>query len=160
MSGEFIVTLTVAIPALSTIVVTAVAYRRGRQRPLRTGPWVAGLVLAVLPAVFITSISVPGAFIGGGAWLLIGATGLWALVVLSFMNPRWAMWVFAGSGIALPIMLTIGSLFTAADQPMPIEPGSTLGVYTVRVLITAGLLLWATQPVHAHVVTHARIKPS
>lgn len=152
MSGDIVVIGTVAILAISAIAVAVVAYRRGRQRPIRTGPWVTGLVLAALPAGFITMISVPATFLGGSAWLLIGAAGLWALVALTVMNPRWAAWVFVGSGVALPILLTFGSLFTPTGEPVLIEPGSALGVYTLRALVTAGLLLWATWPRHS---THA-----
>lgn len=152
MSGEVYVFAVIAVMALSVVALLVVALTKGRRPPLRTGPWVVALVVTVLPAILITIVAIAAGLQGSG-WLVAGAIGLWTLVALTVVNARWAAWAYGVSGIAFPIILAVGELLVPAGETLMIEPASAF-LYTGRVLVAAGLLIWATQRAH-----HANLAP-
>lgn len=152
MFAEVYVFAVVAVMAAVCVALLVVALRRGRRPALRTGPWVAALIVTVLPAIFITIVAIAAGLQGSG-WLVAGAIGLWTLVALTVVNARWAAWAYLVSGIAFPIILAIGDLLLPAGQTLMLEPANAF-LYTGRVLVAAGLLIWATQRAH-----HANLAP-
>lgn len=159
MTGEMFVFAVIALLATVSVGVLIVALLRGRRPPMRKGPWVAALVVTVIPAIFITMVAVVAGVHGSG-WLAFGAIGLWALVGLTVVNARWAAWAYLASGVAFPIILTVGSLLLPVGEALMIEPTNAL-VYTARVIVAAGLLIWATQRAHhPSVAPRARIRPT
>ena len=142
MSAEAVFTVIVGLLAAIVLVLVALAVPRGRQRPARLGPWIAALVLAVVPALLFTAVAVSAIVAGEGWWVLIGFAGLWSLVALAVLRPRWAAWAFIGSGVALPVLLATSALLIATGEPM-IDLGHAIGFYTIRALVTGALLMWA-----------------
>lgn len=142
MQEVLVFAVIVALLATSVLVMLGFAIARGRQRPNRRGPWIAALVLAVVPAGLFAAVAVSALVAGEASWTLLGFVGLWCLVGLAYLRPSWAAWAFIGSGVALPVLIAIGAALTASGEPM-IDVGHAIGFYTVRAIVTGGLLLWS-----------------
>jgi hypothetical protein len=139
--------LIVGTGATSAAVLVVLALLAGRRKPARQGPWIAALILAGLPAAFLTPLAVAATVVSRQAnWLVIGALGLCLAFVLALLRPRWAAWGFIASGLLLPILAWLADTLVEQPQESTIGAAQALGVYTWRALLTGGLLLWAVRP--------------
>lgn len=150
MTPDAVMYAIVSIGATTAATCLVGAVVRGRQAPARLGIWILGLFLAGVPAALLTLVAVAAAFSDGGGWLSVGVFGLWLLVGVSIVRPRWAAWCFIGSGLLLPLFLWTGDLVVADATHLPLGIEQALAMYTVRALVTGGVLMWATQTPRAH----------
>lgn len=150
MAPDAVMYAIVGIGAGSTAIFLILALVRGRQAPVRLWPWILGLVFAGVPAALLTLVAVAAAFSDGGGWLAVGVLGLWLLLGVSIVRPRWGAWCFIGSGLLLPVFLWGGDLLVADEAHLQLGVEQGTAMYTVRALITGGILIWATQPRRPH----------
>lgn len=139
--------LIVGAGATSAAILVILALIKGRRPPARNGPWIAALVLAGLPAAFLTPMALAATAVSRQAnWLAIGALGLCLGFVLALLRPRWAAWGFIASGLLLPVLTWAADTLLEQPQESSIGVAQALGIYTWRALLTGGLLLWAVRP--------------
>jgi len=100
-------------------------------------------VIQGVPAAFLTLPAVAVMFVGEGNWITIGVIGLWLLIALTVMRPRWAAWGLIGSAVALPFLLWLGEFLLEAGPLMQIGILQGLLSYSARSAIAGGLPLWA-----------------
>ena len=143
--GDVLMTVLLGVMSVGTAVTLVVASRQGRRPPQRRGPWITALVLAIGPAILFTIVAIGAAINGGAWWLALGWLGLCCVAGLTFVRPRWAMWVFTASALLLAAATALGGIALPANSQMPIDIGRALGFYVIRALITAALLWWATR---------------
>ena len=143
MTPDAVMYLIVSTMASVVLILLVVAVLQRRRAPDHKGPWIAALVIEGLPAIFLTIPAVVVMFVGEGNWITIGVIGLWLLIALTVMRPRWAAWGLIGSAAALPILLWLGEFLLAAGTQMQIGILQGLISYSARSLIAGGLLLWA-----------------
>ena len=139
--------LIVGAGASTAAILVVLALVKGRKAPARHGPWIAALVLAGLPAAFLTPMALAAMVASRqGNWLAIGAIGLCLGFVLALLRPRWAAWGFIASGVLLPVLTWTADTLVEQPQDSSIGVAQALGIYTWRALLTGGLLLWAVRP--------------
>lgn len=135
----------VGIGAGCVLVLLVVALVLGRRKPARLWQWIAALVIQGVPAVFLTVPAVVTVAQGYPIWMTVGVLGLWLLIGLTVIRPRWAAWTLAGTAAAMPVLVWVGSQWVATIPGLPIEPLMVVGFYSLRSVIAAGLLWWAGQ---------------
>lgn len=154
MTPDAVMYLIVSTMASVVLVLLVVAVVQRRRPPVHKGPWIAALVIEGLPAIFLTIPAVVVMFVGEGNWITIGVIGLWLLIALTVMRPRWAAWGLIGSAAALPILLWLGEFLLEAGPPMQIGILQGLISYSARSVIAGGLLLWAAGITGHHVTAN------
>jgi hypothetical protein len=135
----------VGIGAGCALILLVVAVLLGRRKPARLWQWIAALVIQAVPAAFLTVPAVITVTQGYPIWMTVGVLGLWLLIGLTVMRPRWAAWALAGSAAAMPALVWAGSQWVEAFPGLPIDPLMVLGFYSLRSVVSAGLLWWAGQ---------------
>ena len=144
MSPELIMFMILSLGAGSALVALVAASVIGRQSIVHRWVWIVGLIVAGLPAVFISIVAV-AMFLGpgGGDWIFVGAIGLWAIFATAIIRPRIAAWVSIASGLALPVLLLIAQWANSDVNAPIIGPLTGLSSYTWRAVLLGGLLLWS-----------------
>ena len=135
----------VGLGATSALILLIVALVRGRRKPQRLWQWIAALVLQGVPAAFLTLPAVMTIVQGMQAWITVGVIGLWLLIGLTFVRPRWAAWELLATAVAVPALVWAGGQIVPSFPGLPIDPVMVLGFYSARSVISAGLLWWAGQ---------------
>lgn len=137
--------IVVGLGVASALVLLITALVRGRRKPQRLWQWIAALVLQGVPAAFLTLPAVITIVQGIQAWITVGVIGLWLLIGLTIVRPRWAAWELAATAVAVPVLVLAGGQIVPSFPGLPIEPVMVLGFYSARSTIAAGLLWWAGQ---------------
>ena len=144
MSPELMMFVILSLGAGSALVALVAASVIGRQPIVHRWVWVIGLIVAGLPAVFITIVSVAVFLSPGGVnWIIVGGIGLWAIFVTAIIRPRIAAWVSIASGVALPLLLLLAQWVSTEVNAPIISPLTGLGSYSWRAVLLGGLLLWS-----------------
>ena len=155
MNPDTAMTIIVSLGVASATVLLVLAVFQGRRKAPHRAAWVAGLVLAGIPAALLGLVALAAAFSDGGSWLIIGVTGLMLLFALAIVRPRWSGWAFIGSGLALPVLLWVGDLLLPVQAQLPVDALRGLMFYTVRASLTGIVLIWSSSATRRVMPTHS-----
>jgi hypothetical protein len=147
MSPTLVLAAILCLLAGSAVVMLVLALMRGRPliaTPDHLVPWILSLIALGAPASFFLVGAIASSIAEGPNWMIIGAVGLTALLLVALFRPLWAAWVSIGTALALPLLILIGDAL--ASGPLDIDVARAIGFYTVRSLIIGGLLLWSVHP--------------
>lgn len=144
ITPDLVMYAVVGLGALSALILVILALLAGRRKPVRLWQWIAALVVQGLPAALLTVPAVMTVVQRQPPWITVGVVGLWLLIGLTVLRPRWAAWALVVSAGLMPLLLWTGGTLVPS-QELPIEPLMMLGFYSARSAIAAGLLWWAGQ---------------